>query len=53
MNEAELEAWLLARLPIELVASTPQLLTYDDELVIMLLVTAGAEGPGEAAAHGR
>ena len=38
MNEAELEAWLLARLPIDLVASAPQLLTYDDELVIMLLV---------------
>lgn len=53
MNEADLEAWLLARLPADLVASAPQLLTYDDELVIMLLVAAGAEGLGEAAAHGR
>ena len=52
MNDAELETWLLARLPAELAAGAPQLLPYDDELVIMLAV-AGAEGDGEAGARER
>jgi hypothetical protein len=52
MNEAELEGWLLARLPAELAASAPQLQAYDDELVIMLTV-AGDESAGEGAARAR
>jgi hypothetical protein len=52
MNEADLEGWLLSRLPAELAAGAPQLLAYDDELVIMLSV-AGDEGADEPAAHER
>src|SRR5688500_17851862 len=52
MNEAELEGWLLARLPAELAASAPQLQAYDDELVIMLTV-AGDASAGEGAVRAR
>lgn len=48
MQTDELQTWLRARLPAALLAATPQIRFYADEIVIVLLIDPPAEG-GSAA----
>jgi hypothetical protein len=50
MNEADLQSWLLSRLPAELSGAPPQITRYDDELVITLQVAAGGGARGDTQA---